>query len=273
MDTSWDVKAKDEARFPTFSLINKATGKALRHGCAKNEKVTFGPYHPDDLNEVVLFTQSADVGVEAIACFLLSALLKINKIHNTYGHHHHEHQMPPQATYRGQHVGTILQGTVMRVLQFDVCGERIWFGGVAPLHRLLKKEGSTLSICHSYKISVGRREEWEEKMEQGATGGLEGEGGGGLGGEVHADGDTCAGFGDLLGRDPHAGGDLRTGKDPHARAGECGKGARAGGDPRTGPRGERGVTRVASESHASDERNRELLGEQHPVYQLILMPV
>eukprot|EP01018_Ginkgo_biloba_P031268 Gb_02957 [translate_table: standard] len=62
MDTSWGVKVKDEAGFPAFALINKATGQALRHGPAHNEKVNLGPYHPDDLNEAVLFTQSADVG-------------------------------------------------------------------------------------------------------------------------------------------------------------------------------------------------------------------
>lgn len=62
MDTSWSVKVKDEAGFPAFALINRATGQALRHGRAESERVTLGPYHPDDLNEAVLFTQSADVG-------------------------------------------------------------------------------------------------------------------------------------------------------------------------------------------------------------------
>ncbi|XP_057856750.2 ricin B-like lectin R40G2 [Cryptomeria japonica] len=62
MDTSWSVKAKDEAGFPAFALVNKATGQALRHGRAEKERVTLGPYHADDLNEAVLFTQSADVG-------------------------------------------------------------------------------------------------------------------------------------------------------------------------------------------------------------------
>ncbi|XP_057856752.1 ricin B-like lectin R40C1 [Cryptomeria japonica] len=62
MDTSWGVKIKDEAGFPAFALVNRATGQALRHGLAEKERVTLGPYHPDDLNEAVLFTQSADVG-------------------------------------------------------------------------------------------------------------------------------------------------------------------------------------------------------------------
>jgi hypothetical protein len=38
MDTSWSVKAKDDARFPAFSLVNKATGQALRHQRAEKDK-------------------------------------------------------------------------------------------------------------------------------------------------------------------------------------------------------------------------------------------
>ncbi|XP_057856733.2 ricin B-like lectin R40C1 isoform X1 [Cryptomeria japonica] len=62
MDTAWSVRAKDEAGFPAFALINRATGQALRHGRSENERVILGPYHIDDLNEAVLFAQSADVG-------------------------------------------------------------------------------------------------------------------------------------------------------------------------------------------------------------------
>lgn len=62
MDTTSGVKAKDSAGFPAFALVNKATGQSLRHGRAELEKVILGVYHADDLNEAVLFTQSADVG-------------------------------------------------------------------------------------------------------------------------------------------------------------------------------------------------------------------
>ncbi|KAH9288180.1 hypothetical protein KI387_032297, partial [Taxus chinensis] len=62
MDTSWGVKIQDKAGFPAFALVNKATGQALRHGHAESEKIALVPYHSDDLNEAVLFTQSADVG-------------------------------------------------------------------------------------------------------------------------------------------------------------------------------------------------------------------
>lgn len=75
MDTSWSVKAKDDEGFPAFALVNKATGQALRHGRAEKDKVTLGPYHPDDLNEAVLFTQSADVG-KGYQC--------IRPVHNTH---------------------------------------------------------------------------------------------------------------------------------------------------------------------------------------------
>uniref|UniRef100_A0A0D6R8S3 Uncharacterized protein n=1 Tax=Araucaria cunninghamii TaxID=56994 RepID=A0A0D6R8S3_ARACU len=62
MDTSWGLKFKDEAGFPAFALVNRGTGQALSHGGKENERVTLGPYHPHNMNEAVLFTQSADVG-------------------------------------------------------------------------------------------------------------------------------------------------------------------------------------------------------------------
>jgi len=62
MDNIWNAKVKDDEGFPAFALVNKATGQALRHGRAEKDKVILGPYHFDDLNEAVLFTQSADLG-------------------------------------------------------------------------------------------------------------------------------------------------------------------------------------------------------------------
>lgn len=41
MNTSWIVNAKDDEGFPAFSLVNKATDQALRHGRAKKDKVSF----------------------------------------------------------------------------------------------------------------------------------------------------------------------------------------------------------------------------------------
>lgn len=62
IDATWGIRVKDGAGFPAFSLINKATSQALRHGKEEKEKVHTCPYSKDELNEVVLWTQSDDVG-------------------------------------------------------------------------------------------------------------------------------------------------------------------------------------------------------------------
>ncbi|GLJ52787.1 hypothetical protein SUGI_1124380 [Cryptomeria japonica] len=88
MDTSWSVRAKDEAGFPAFALINRATGQTLRHGRSESERVTLGPYRLDDLNEAILFTQSGYVG-KGYQCirpvnniqFNLEAVLEVDKHH------------------------------------------------------------------------------------------------------------------------------------------------------------------------------------------------
>jgi hypothetical protein len=61
-DESWSNKAKDSAGLPAFALINKGTGKALRHPQLAQEKVTVTAYHQNALNEDVLWTESKDVG-------------------------------------------------------------------------------------------------------------------------------------------------------------------------------------------------------------------
>ncbi|GLJ37205.1 hypothetical protein SUGI_0754590 [Cryptomeria japonica] len=50
------MRAMDDVGLPALALINRATDQALRHGRSES------PYHLDDLNEDVLFTQSAYVG-------------------------------------------------------------------------------------------------------------------------------------------------------------------------------------------------------------------
>ena len=39
-DTSWGNTVKDHAGFPSFALIHKSTGQALRHGSAVEDMVS-----------------------------------------------------------------------------------------------------------------------------------------------------------------------------------------------------------------------------------------
>eukprot|EP00252_Welwitschia_mirabilis_P012604 TRINITY_DN2781_c0_g1_i1.p1 TRINITY_DN2781_c0_g1~~TRINITY_DN2781_c0_g1_i1.p1 ORF type:complete len:396 (-),score=100.20 TRINITY_DN2781_c0_g1_i1:431-1618(-) len=62
MDETWGIRIKDSAGFPAFALVNKGIRKALKHGVEENEKVILSPYLKGEMNEAVLWTQSADVG-------------------------------------------------------------------------------------------------------------------------------------------------------------------------------------------------------------------
>lgn len=53
---------KDEEGCPAFSLINKATGEALKHSIGATHPVRLIPYKPDYLDESILWTESRDLG-------------------------------------------------------------------------------------------------------------------------------------------------------------------------------------------------------------------
>ncbi|CAI9289829.1 unnamed protein product [Lactuca saligna] len=56
------TKVKDEEGFPSFALINKATGQALKHATGAAKPVQLTEYNPDRVDESVLWTQSKDLG-------------------------------------------------------------------------------------------------------------------------------------------------------------------------------------------------------------------
>ena len=53
---------KDEEGFPSFALVNKATGQAIKHSIGATQPVQLTPYNPDVLDESVLWTESKDLG-------------------------------------------------------------------------------------------------------------------------------------------------------------------------------------------------------------------
>ncbi|XP_009353166.2 ricin B-like lectin EULS3 [Pyrus x bretschneideri] len=61
-DEKYSTQVKDEERFPSFALINKAAGHALKHSIGATQPVQLRPYNPDDLDESLLWTESADLG-------------------------------------------------------------------------------------------------------------------------------------------------------------------------------------------------------------------
>ncbi|KAH0972464.1 hypothetical protein GBA52_024620 [Prunus armeniaca] len=61
-DEKYSTRVKDEERFPSFALVNKATGQALKHSIGATHPVQLIPYNPDILDESILWTESADLG-------------------------------------------------------------------------------------------------------------------------------------------------------------------------------------------------------------------
>ncbi|WOH07171.1 hypothetical protein DCAR_0626600 [Daucus carota subsp. sativus] len=61
-DEKYSTKVKDEQGFPCFSLVNKATGQALKHSVGAHHPVQLIPYVPDKLDESILWTLSLDTG-------------------------------------------------------------------------------------------------------------------------------------------------------------------------------------------------------------------
>ncbi|EYU32796.1 hypothetical protein ABFS82_14G046600 [Erythranthe guttata] len=61
-DEKWSTKVKDEEGFPSFALVNKATGQAMKHSTGATQPVQLTPYNADVLDESILWTESRDLG-------------------------------------------------------------------------------------------------------------------------------------------------------------------------------------------------------------------
>ncbi|XP_047310216.1 ricin B-like lectin EULS3 isoform X2 [Impatiens glandulifera] len=61
-DEKYSTKVKDEEGFPSFALVNKATGEALKHSIGATHPVQLTPYVQNVLDESVLWTLSRDLG-------------------------------------------------------------------------------------------------------------------------------------------------------------------------------------------------------------------
>lgn len=60
-DEKYSTKVKDEEGFPSFALVNKAAGLAMKHSVGASHPVQLTPYDPDVLDASVLWTESRDV--------------------------------------------------------------------------------------------------------------------------------------------------------------------------------------------------------------------
>ncbi|URE02896.1 Stress responsive protein [Musa troglodytarum] len=76
-DMKYSTKVKDEEGFPSFALINKATGEALKHSIGATHPVRLVPYKPDYLDESVLWTESRDTG-DGFRCIRMVNNIRLN---------------------------------------------------------------------------------------------------------------------------------------------------------------------------------------------------
>ena len=61
-DEKFSTKVKDEQGYPSFVLVNKATGEAIKHSTGATHPVQLTPYNPNKMDESVLWTESKDLG-------------------------------------------------------------------------------------------------------------------------------------------------------------------------------------------------------------------
>ncbi|KAK1314645.1 hypothetical protein QJS10_CPA06g00458 [Acorus calamus] len=67
-DEKFATRVKDREGFPSFALVNKATGLALQHPIGETQPVRLIPYSAGEFNQTILWTLSKDIkhGFKAI---------------------------------------------------------------------------------------------------------------------------------------------------------------------------------------------------------------
>ncbi|GLJ50230.1 hypothetical protein SUGI_1069220 [Cryptomeria japonica] len=76
-DETFSVKVKDERSYPSFALVNKATGQALKHALGETQPVLLTEYRPDTFDESILWTMMEEGGESALEDSPLLIILHI----------------------------------------------------------------------------------------------------------------------------------------------------------------------------------------------------
>ncbi|XP_051139939.1 ricin B-like lectin R40G3 isoform X2 [Andrographis paniculata] len=61
-DEKFSTRVKDEEGFPSFALVNKATGQAIKHAAGPSHPVQLIHHNSDRMDESILWTESKDTG-------------------------------------------------------------------------------------------------------------------------------------------------------------------------------------------------------------------
>ncbi|RZC79093.1 hypothetical protein C5167_003302 [Papaver somniferum] len=76
-DEKYSVRVKDEEGSPSFALINKATGQAMKHSVGATHPVQLRHYNQNELDESVLWAESKDTG-EGYRCIRMINNIRLN---------------------------------------------------------------------------------------------------------------------------------------------------------------------------------------------------
>ncbi|CAL9207508.1 unnamed protein product [Musa hybrid cultivar] len=76
-DMRYGTEVKDEEGFPSFALVNKVTGEAIKHAIGATNPIRLVPYNPEYLDESVLWSESNDTG-EGYRCIRMVNNIRLN---------------------------------------------------------------------------------------------------------------------------------------------------------------------------------------------------
>uniref|UniRef100_A0A7N0ZYZ1 Lectin n=1 Tax=Kalanchoe fedtschenkoi TaxID=63787 RepID=A0A7N0ZYZ1_KALFE len=95
-DEKYSTQVKDQDGFPSFSLVNKATGQAIKHSVGAGYPVQLTTYNSNTLDESVLWTLGKDLGDG------FRTIRMINNIHLNFD------ALNADKKHGGVHEGTII---------------------------------------------------------------------------------------------------------------------------------------------------------------------
>lgn len=108
-DEKYSTRVKDEEGLPSFALVNKATGEAMKHSIGDTHPVQLRPYKPDDFDESVLWSQSKDFGDD---------FRTIRMVNNT--------RLNVDAFHGDKKSGGVREGTIIVLWKWNKGDNQLW---------------------------------------------------------------------------------------------------------------------------------------------------
>lgn len=108
-DEKYSTRVKDEEGCPSFALVNKATGEAMKHSIGDSHPVQLIPYNSDVFDESILWTESRDLGDG------YRAVRMVNNVH-----------LNVDAFHGDKHSGGVHEGTIIVLWKWNKGDNQQW---------------------------------------------------------------------------------------------------------------------------------------------------